>query len=75
MSGVKLMAKLGLTASIEMAAALKWFGHLLRTDEDNPVRMALNFEVRGKRKKGRPKSTWKGKVKDSLKKFCLMEPH
>ena len=31
------------------AKALKCFGHELRI-EDNPVRMALNFEVRGKRK-------------------------
>ena len=30
------------------ANALKWFGHELRTEEDNSVRIALNFEVRGK---------------------------
>ena len=40
------MAMLGLSVSMEMAAkanALRWFGHLLRT-EANPVRIALNFE-------------------------------
>ena len=72
----ELMAMLGLTVSIEMAAktnALRWFGHVLRTEEDNPVKKALNFEVDGKRKKGRPKSTWKGKVKIGMQKACLKE--
>ena len=59
------MTVLGLTVSMEMEAktnALRWFRHELRTEEDNLVRMALNFEVSAKRKKGHPKSTWKGKV-------------
>ena len=36
---------------------------MLRPEEDNPVRMALYCKVRGKRKKGHPRSTWKGKLK------------
>ena len=51
----KFIIMLGLTVSIKMAAkanyAPKWFGHVLRT-EDNSEKIALNFEVRGKRKKG-----------------------
>ena len=61
---------------MEMAAksnVLRWFGHVLTAEKDNPVRMVVNFEVRGKRKKGHPKSTWKGKVKDSLQKPHLKE--
>ena len=42
-----------------------------RMEEDNLVRMALNLEVRGKMKKEHSKSTWKGKVKDSLKKILF----
>ena len=37
--------------------------------EDNLVRMTLNLEVRGKGKKGHPKSTWKGKLKTVCKKL------
>ena len=67
------MAMLDLTVSMKMAAnALKCFGHVLRA-EDNPMRMALNFKVRGKRKKGYPQSTWKRKIKDSLLKAHLKE--
>ena len=49
-----LMTKLDLIVLMEMAAkanALRWFGHVLRI-EDNSVKMALNFEMRGKRTKG-----------------------
>ena len=63
----EVMSMLGLTVQMEMTAnsnALRWFGHVLRA-EDNPVNMALIFEVRGTRKKGCPKGTWKEKVKDS----------
>ena len=60
------MTMLGLTVSMEMRAkanAPRRFGHVLRAEE-NPVRIALNFVVRGKRK-----STRKGKVKEIRKKF------
>ena len=60
---------IGLAVSMKMAAKAnvpRWFGLMLRT-EDNRVSTALNFEVRRKRKNGRPKSTLKGKVKESLK--------
>jgi len=69
MCGVKLMDRkstkdlmnmLGLTASIEItvkANALRWFGHVLRTEENSTLKAALDFEVLGKRKRGRPKST------------------
>ena len=59
---------LSLTVSMEMAAkanAMQWLGHALGV-EGNPPRMALNFEVREKGKKGHPQSTWKEKIKDNL---------
>jgi len=43
-----LMNMLGLPASIEMTAkanALRWFGHVLRTEENSVLRVALNFDV------------------------------
>jgi len=71
-----LMNMLGLTASIERTAkanALRWFGHILRTEENSVLKVALDFEVLGKTKRGRPNSTWRGKVKDNLKKADLNE--
>ena len=31
----------------------------VRRDDDSVLRLALNLEVSGKRKRGRPKKTWK----------------
>jgi len=47
-----LMTMLGLTASIEMTAkvnALRWFGHVLRTEENSALIVALDIVVPGKR--------------------------
>jgi len=65
-----LMNMIGLTALIEMtvkANALQWFGLVLRTEKNSALKVVLDFEVLGKRKRGRPKSTWRGKVKENLK--------
>ena len=46
------MAMLGLTASVKMVAnAQGWFRLVLKA-EDNPLGIALNFEVRKKRRVG-----------------------
>ena len=37
---------------------------MLRRDDDSVLRVALNFEVSGKRKRGRPKKTWKKQVEE-----------
>ena len=34
---------------------------MLRRDDDSVLRVALNLEVTGKRKRGRPTKTWKRK--------------
>ena len=37
---------------------------MLRRDDDSFLRVALNLEVSGKRKRGRPKKTWKKQVEE-----------
>ena len=37
---------------------------MLRRDDDSVLRVALNFEISGKRKRGRPKKTWKKQVEE-----------
>ena len=71
MCGVKLVEKkrtedlmemLGLNeTAVQMAKVngVRWYGHVLRRDEGHVLRKALESEVRGKRKRGRPKKTWK----------------
>ena len=41
---------------------VKWYGHVLRRDDDSVLRVALDLEMSGKRKRGRPKKTWKKHV-------------
>ena len=55
-----LMEMLGLKETVvQMAKAkgVRWYGHVLRRDEGHFLRKALEFEVKRKRKRGRPKKT------------------
>ena len=69
MCGVKLMEKkrtedqmemLGLKGTVVHTAkvnGVKWYGHVLRRDDGHVLSLkALEFEVKGKRKQGRPKT-------------------
>ena len=53
---------------VQMAKAngVRWYGHVLRRDDGHVLRKALEFEVRGKRKRGQPKKTWKMQVENSV---------
>ena len=60
------MEMLGLKETVvQMAKAngVRWYGHVLRK--------ALEFQVKGKRKRGRPKKTWKTQVKKESKSVGL----
>ena len=83
MCGAKLMEKkrtedlmemLGLKETVVQMAkvnGVRWYGHVLRRDDGHVLRKALEFEVRGKRKPGRPKKTWKMQVEKESKSVCL----
>ena len=67
------MEMLGLNAIEKVAKAngVRWYGHVLRREEGNILKKALDFEIDGHRKRGRPKSTWKRKVEEEVKKIGL----
>ena len=74
MCGAKLMEILGLKETVvQMAKAngVRWYGHALRRDDGHVLRKALEFEVKGKRKRGRPKKTWKTQVEKERKSVGL----
>ena len=55
-----LMAMLGLKETVVQMAKVnevRWYGHVLRRGDRHVLRKALEFEVKGKRKRGRPKKT------------------
>ena len=41
------------------ANRVRWYGHVLRRDSNDVLRRALDFEVVGRRGRGRPMMTWK----------------
>ena len=54
------MDMLGLKDNIDPLATANevgWGGHVLRRDDDSVLRVALDLEVNGKRKRGQPKKT------------------
>ena len=69
-----LMELLGLKETVvQMAKAngVGWYGHVLRRNDGHILRQALEFEVKGKRKRGRPKKTLKAQVEKESKSVGL----
>ena len=65
---------LGLKETIDQlatASGVRWYGHVLRRDDDSVLRVALDLDVSGKRKRGGPKETWKKQVEEEIKKISL----
>ena len=56
---------------LAMANSVHWYGHVLRREDGHVLRRALDFEVDGQRKKGRPKRMWKRQVEEESMKVGL----
>ena len=46
---------------------LRWYGHVLRKDDDDWVKKCMEYEVEGSRPRGKPKRTWKEVVREDCK--------
>lgn len=44
----------------------RWLGHVMRMKKEIPARTALTWTPEGKRKKGRPRTTWRRMMEDEL---------
>ena len=53
--------------TIIMRRRWKWLGHVMRKDEGNITRTALHWTPEGRRKRGRPKNTWRRTVEGEVK--------
>ena len=62
------MDMIGLKETIDWLATangVRWYGYVLRRrDDDSVLRVTLNLEVSGNRKRGRPKKTWKKQAEE-----------
>ena len=58
---------------VQMAKAngVRWFWHVWRRDDEHVLRKMLEFEGKGKRKRGQPKKTWKMQVEKESKSVGL----
>ena len=54
-------------ATIIMRRRWKWIGHVIRREQENITQTALHWTPDGKRKRGRPKNTWRRMVEGELK--------
>ena len=43
-------------------ARLRWYGHVMRSSDGSVAREALNMEVMGRRRRGRPKTRWRDRL-------------
>ena len=69
-----LMEMLGLKETVVQMAKVKgvrWYGHVLGRDDGHVLRKALEFEVKGKRRRGQPRKTWKTQVERESKSVGL----
>ena len=69
-----LMEMLGLKETLDSMAkanGVRWYGQVMRREDDNILKKAMVMEVNGKRKRGRPELTWRRQVKESMKKVGL----
>jgi hypothetical protein len=48
---------------------LRWAGHVIRLEEQNPARRVLVAVVEGRRQRGRPKLRWEDGVKEDVRKL------
>ena len=65
---------LGIKESLDRlakASSIRWYGYVLRKEDENVIVKALKFEVSCSR--GRPKETWKKQVKNEMKKNGLVK--
>ena len=70
----ELMGMLGINESLDRmakASSMRWYGHVLRKEDENVIVKALNFEVSGSR--GRQKQTCKKQVENEIKKNTLVK--
>ena len=50
------------------ASSMRWYGHVLRKEDENVTVKALKFKVHGSRRRGRQKQTSKKQVEIEIKK-------
>ena len=70
----ELMEMLGLKKTLDRMAkayGVRWYGYVIRIDDDSILKKAMMLEVNGKRKQGRSTMTWRRQAEESVKEVGL----
>lgn len=59
--------KVGEISKKVQESRLRWYGHVMRREEDYVGRRAMGMKVQGKRRRGRPKRRWLDSVRADLR--------
>ena len=68
------MILLGLKNTLDgptRASGVQWYGHVLRRDNGDVLRRTLDFEVVGRKGRGRWNMTWKRQVEEHINQIGL----
>ena len=52
---------------------LRWFGHIVRRDEEVEINKGFELKIEGQRKRGRPVKRWIGVVEEDMKKRGVVQ--
>ena len=52
-------------------ARMRWYGHVMRKEDDNCIKRIMNAEVYGRRSRGRQKKRWRDMIQEDLKTLKL----
>ena len=52
---------------------LRWFGHIVRRDEEVEIKKVLEMKIEGQRKRGRPVKLWIDLVEEDMKKRGVVQ--
>ena len=69
-----LRDSMGVVVKIEdmtIQRRLRWYDHVMCGDINSQIREAMEVELTGKRKKGRPRKSWEECVKKDLERYGL----
>ncbi len=58
--------KVGEISKKVQASRMKWYGHVLRREDEYVGKRAMGMEVPGKRRRGRPKREWLDSTRNDL---------
>ena len=52
---------------------LRWFGHIVRRDEEVEIKKVFELKIEGRRKRGRPVKRWIDVVEEDMKKRGVVQ--